>query len=206
MKFAYRIACVVAALGSCAPGEAQTSSDTARCELHFWGSDRALTSSYSGVTGLIGEALAGPSPQKPDALASDLSRTAQGEVLKTIDLSALLKMPNLDLVIEQGPADRTRVKSGEGRLTVSTAQCYAELIVDYIGYTSHITAGRKFGARFWLRRLGSVAGPAQVQNGGKDVKMTVYPAKKLEDQPAALVELQAAFGKAVEGFLLNKVK
>jgi len=126
--------------------------------------------------------------------------------LKTIDLSVLLKMPNVHVIPELGVIDRKLVKSGGSRLTSSTAPCYAELITDYIGYTSHITAGRKFGARFWLRRYPAASGPAQVQNGGKDVKLTIYPAKKPEDHPAALTEVRVAFGKVVEGFLLNKVR
>jgi hypothetical protein len=176
------------------------------CELHFWGSGDALTSNYSGVDGFAGALLAGPSPQNREGLAGDLPISAQADALEAIDLAALLKMPAVRVIAEREVIDRKLVKSSKLRLTQSQAPCYAELIVDYIGYTSHITAGRKFGARFWLRRYPHENGRVLIQNGGKDVKVRIYPAKMPEDQPAALAELRVAFGKVVEGFLLNKVK
>ena len=154
----------------------------------------------------MGAMLSGSRTQTREGLVSDLPRSVQEEALKAINLSELLKMPNVHVIVESGVIDRKIVKDSGLRLTSSTAPCYAELITDYIGYTSHITAGRKFGARFWLRRYPSASGPAQVQNGGKDVKLTTYPAKKPEDHPAALAEVRVAFGKVVEGFLLNKVR
>lgn len=179
--------------------------DAASCELHFWPSNAAVTSNYSGVGGVVGALLAGPRPQSGSALISDLPPEAQVEALRQIDLGGLLRMPNLRLIPEQAGLAVRPNRRGP-RLTGSTAPCYAELIVDYIGYSSHITAGRKFGARYWLRRYPDGSGLAQVQNGGKDVRLRTYPARRPEDHPAALAELRDAFGRTTEGFLRNKVR
>lgn len=178
------------------------------CEVHFWGSNVASTSNYSGkdnMYGLAGELLAGPSPQSSQGLSSDLSREAQAEALKRLDLSRLLKMSDSYLVVEPGQLEGKPNRKGP-RLTSSRAPCYAELIVDYIGYTSHITAGRKFGARYYLRRYAGPDGSAQIQNGGKEVKLKIYPAKHPQDQAAAILELRTAFAKATEGFLIDKIQ
>ena len=114
-------------------------------------------------------------------------------------------MPNVQLIPEQRPLTGRASRKGP-RLTTSTAPCYAELVVDFIGYRSHITAGRQFGARYWLRTFPNGAAVARVQNGGKDVKLKIYPAKKPEDHPAALAELASAFGRTTEGFLRDKIK
>lgn len=194
---------LLAAITIAIPAHAQ---DTAPCELHFWPSEMAMTSNYSGVAGVVGAALAGPSPRSGDGLISDLPPAAQGEALKQVDFATLLKLPQgVTLTVEQGPFPGKPGRKGP-RASASAAPCYVELVVDYIGYTSHITAGRKFGARLWLRRYPAGGGDPVVQNGGKDVKLRFYPAKKAEDHPAAIAELNAAFPKVVEGFLLNKVK
>jgi hypothetical protein len=185
------------------PAQAQ---DAAPCELHFWPSGMAMMSNYSGVAGPIGAALAGPSPQSGDGLISDLPPAAQGEALKSVDFATLLKLPQgVTLIVEPSSFPGKPGRKGP-RASASTAPCYLELVVDYIGYTSHITAGRKFGARMWLRRYPTGGGDPTVQNGGKDVKLRLYPAKKAEDHPTAIAELNAAFPKVIEGFLLNKVK
>lgn len=194
------------AMLACTPLSAIHAQGPGSCELHFWASDIALTSNYSGVDGLAGKLLEGPSPQTREGLVSDLPRAAQGEALKAVDLATALNMPGVQLIQEPGLPDYRAVKRAGPRLTASTAPCYAELVVDYIGYTSHITAGRKFGARFWLRRFPDGATTALVQNGGKDVKLKIYPARKPEDQPGALAEIRTAFGKVAEGFLQNKVR
>jgi hypothetical protein len=179
--------------------------DAVSCELHFWPSTAAVTSNYSGVGGLAGALLAGPRPQSQGALISDLPPEAQAEALRQIDLAGLLRMPNLRLIPEQA-GSAVRPNRRGPRLTGSTAPCYAELIVDYVGYSSHITAGRKFGARYWLRRYLDGSGVAEVQNGGKDVRLRAYPARAPEGHPAGLVELRNAFGQTTEGFLRNKIR
>ena len=192
--------------GTAAQTEGQQSShDASSCELHFWPSNAAITSTYSGVGGVVGALLSGPRPQSGSALISDLPPEAQVEALRQIDLSGLLRMPNVRLVPEEGPLAARPSRRGP-RLTSSAAPCYVELIVDYIGYSSHITAGRKFGARFWLRSYPDQAGSARVQNGGKNVQLRAYPARRPEDQPAALAELRDAFGRATQGFLRDKIR
>jgi hypothetical protein len=184
-------------------GQAQTDGAPA-CELHFWPSSQAVTSTYSGVGGVVGAMLSGPRPQSQSGLISDLPPEAQAEALAQVDLGALLGMPNLRVVPELAPLAVRAGRRGP-RLSSSTAPCYAELVVDFIGYRSHITAGRQFGARYWLRRYPDASGLAQVQNGGKDVRLHIYPARRPEDQPAALAELRAAFARTTEGFVRNKV-
>jgi hypothetical protein len=197
------IGAFVPAPGSRAPAQ-PNANGAATCELHFWPSDRAVTSAYSGVGGAVGGLLSGPRQQTQAGLASDLPPAAQAEALARLDLSSLLGMPNVRVIAEPLPL-AARANRRSPRLTGSTAPCYAELVVDFIGYSTHITAGRKFGARFWLRRYPDGSGLAQVQNGGKDVQLHVYPARRPEDQPAALAELSAAFGRAAERFLRDKV-
>jgi hypothetical protein len=208
-KFLIEIAAVAAAMGVPAtPARAAgqpPAGDAAPCELHFWPSTAAVTSTYSEVGGLVGALLAGPRPLTGPALLGDLPPEAQVEALRQIDLGGLLGMPNLRLIAEQAGAAVRPNRRGP-RLTGSTAPCYAELVVDYLGYSRHITAGRRFGARYWLRRYLDGSGLARVQNGGKDVQLRLYPARRPEDHAPALVELRDAFGRATEGFLRNKVR
>ena len=101
----------------------------AQCELHFWGSDTAITSTYSGVDGAVGALLAGGRPRSPGGLGSDLPPEAQAEALRQIDLAGLLQMPNVRLIAETAPYQGKASRKGP-RLTASTAPCYAELVVD----------------------------------------------------------------------------
>ncbi len=194
---------VLAALAAAAATPASSQEPAAAapsCELHFWGSEEAVTSSYSGVGGAVGAALAGPRPQTGGGLSGDLPLTAQAEALRRLDLAGLLKMPGVRVIEEPRPLIAKAGKAGP-RLTASKAPCYAELVVDLIGYSSHITAGRKFGARFILRRFPNGAGIAQVDKGAKTVGLKIYPAKKPENNAAGLDELAAAFGRTAAGVL-----
>jgi hypothetical protein len=196
---------VLAALAAACPVAAQEPAAAPSCELHFWGSEEALTSTYSGVAGPIGAALAGPRPQSGEGLSGDLSPAAQAEALRRLDLAGLLKMPGVRLIEEPRPLVAKAGSAGP-RLTASTAPCYAELVVDMIGYSSHITAGRKFGARFILRRFPGGARIARVDKGGINVGLKIYPARKPENHSAGLVELSAAFGRTAARFLAGKVR
>lgn len=192
---------VLAALATAGPASSREPASAApSCELHFWGSDEALTSTYSGVGGAVGAALAGPRPQTGAGPSGDLPPSAQAEALRGIDLAGLLGMPGVRLIEEQRPLPAKAGSKGP-RLTASKAPCYAELVVDMIGYSSHITAGRQFGARYILRRFPGGAAIADVDKGAKDVKLKIYPARKPENHAAGLDELAAAFGRTTAGFL-----
>lgn len=172
------------------------------CELHFWGSEEALTSNYSGVAGPVGAALAGSRPKTKVGLSSDLPIEVQIQALRRLDLARLLDMPGVQVIEGKRPLIAKAGKPGP-RLTGSKATCYAELVVDMIGYRSHITAGRDFGARYILRRFPAGAAIARIDKGAKDVGLKIYPAKKPENHSAGLDELAAAFGKTTERFLTD---
>lgn len=197
---------VVAALAALAASPASGQGTAApTCELHFWGSEEALTSNYSGVAGPIGAALAGPRARTGEGLSGDLPMAAQAEALRRLDLAGLLKMPGVRVIEEPRPLIAKAGAKGP-RLTASKAPCYAELVVDMIGYSSHITAGRKFGARFILRRFPGGAGIARVDKGGINVGLKIYPAKKPENHAAGLDELAGAFGRTAARFLAGKAR
>lgn len=138
-------------------------------------------------------------------MSSDLPPAAQAEALRRLDLAGLLKMPGVKVIEEARPLVGKAGRAGP-RLTASRAPCYAELVVDMIGYSSHITAGRKFGARFILRRFPDGAGSARVDKGGINVGLKIYPAKKPENQEAGLAELADAFGRTAARFLAGKAR
>jgi hypothetical protein len=200
---------VVVATAALAAGPASAEAPAAMasaappCELHFWGSEEALTSNYSGVGGAVGGALAGSRPRNKAGLSGDLPMDIQAEALRRLDLARLLDMPGVQVIEGKRPLAAKAGKPGP-RLTDSTAPCYAELVVDMIGYRSHITAGRDFGARYILRRFPAGARIARIVKGGKDVGLKIYPAKKPENHAAGLEELAAAFGKTTERFLAEK--
>lgn len=192
---------VLAALAALATSPASGQAPAApTCELHFWGSEEAVTSNYSGVGGAVGAALAGPRPRTGTGLSGDLSPAVQAEALRRLDLAGLLKMPGVRLIEEPRPLIAKAGRAGP-RLTASKAPCYAELVVDLIGYSSHITAGRKFGARFILRRFPDGASIARVEKGAKNVGLKIYPAKKPENHAAGLEELAAAFSRTAASVL-----
>lgn len=201
----YFAAAALAAFAAAPASSQQPAPAAPSCELHFWGSEEALTSTYSGVGGLVGAALAGPRPQTGAGLSSDLPPAVQAEALRRLDLARLLKMPGVRLVEEPRPLPGKAGQKGP-RLTGSKAPCYAELVVDMIGYSSHITAGRKFGARYILRRFPGGAAIAQVDKGGENVGLKIYPAKKPENHAAGLDELAAAFGRTAERFLAEQAR
>lgn len=194
----YHVAAALAALAAAAEPAAAAPA----CELHFWGSEEALTSNYSGVAGPVGAALAGSRPKTKAGLSVDLPTDVQVQALRRLDLARLLDMPGVQVIEGKRPLIAKAGKPGP-RLTGSKATCYAELVVDMIGYRSHITAGRDFGARYILRRFPAGARIARIDKGAKDVGLKIYPAKKPENRSAGLDELAAAFGRTAERFLTD---
>ena len=201
-------------LGGCAlltaapaAAPAQPAAAPAACELHFWPTEKAQTSNYSGVAGPIGAALAGKRMTGADALLADLPPEAQADALRALDLKGLLAMPApVAVVLETAPLRMKAAGSQKTRLTASTAPCYAELAVKRIGYRSHITAGRDFGAVFILRRYANAAAPARIVQGAADVPVKLYPARNEAERPAANAELKQKFGRTAEKFLAARAK
>jgi hypothetical protein len=175
------------------------------CELHFWPTEKAQTSNYSGVGGALGSALAGQRMTGEDALLADLPPSNQVDAIRTLDLQSLLGMPGpVRVVLATTSLTSKTATSQKARLTASNNPCYAELAVKRIGYRSHITAGRDFGAVFILRRYLTATGPVKVLQGGADVSVELYPARTEEERPAANAELKSKFGEVVKKFLMKR--
>ena len=184
---------------------AAQSAAPAACELHFWPAGKAHSSNYSGVGGAGGGLLAGKRMTGEEALLADLPPEEQAEALRAIDLRGLLGLPApVEVILEAGPLESKTAKSQKSRLTASTADCYVELAVKQILYTSHITAGRQFGAKLILRRYSGRNSPARVADGIAGVRVKLYPARTEADRPAANAELKQNFGRTAEKFLLAK--
>jgi hypothetical protein len=170
------------------------------CELHFWATDDAL----AGANILLNSALQN-GVTTGNVLLDALPAEAQAAGLERLDLATLLGLPGLRLVRETEPVRDKVAAHRKGRLTASTAPCYAELAVKRMGYRTDPFFGRDFGAVFIYRRFAPGGATARIIQGGGDVSIKIFPPRDETQREAAREEMTAAFGASFEKFASKKL-
>ncbi|GGN41820.1 hypothetical protein GCM10011349_04310 [Novosphingobium indicum] len=175
------------------------------CELHVWPSS-GLRSTYFGWFhgGIVDGAVQGRDgyrklPETP------LDPERQAEILKSLPLADLLKLPGYRAVIHKNAPDSRVVRRAQGRLTDEGTACYAELVVDDVFFQEDIVTGKYLKTLYRFRAFEGDA-PARRFGAYSQVKLLHFPPTGPEDAEAALEELGKAYADAVGEFgkALNK--
>nr|WP_299909232.1 hypothetical protein [Sphingomonas bacterium] len=209
------MAVVFAGAVSTSSAAQQAGSAPEQCELHIWLTDQfAVTENMGGanlglVGALIDEATRLKSPEGVKMqFVAQLSPSAQEEIIKDVNLGAVLAIPSYRLVIE--PAERQPAWTMEqitslDRLAKNTPNCYAELAIisnqylkqpigtrvrTFIRYREFDSAGKLF-----VKVLDTTATKA----GG-------FPAKSEDGIAASAASLQNAFRENLIKFAKDKLK
>ncbi len=165
------------------------------CELHIWPAARFA----SQTTGWLGGGLLDAAINaKKDAnnrnmLSAGLTSESQVDSLASMDLSAMLKIPPVNIIKHEAAVDKKLLKSSKKRNASSTSTCYYELHVTDLFYQKAALYGRMLRTRFALREFGTA------ETFSKEVKdwttngLKLFPAKEGEDAQAAYDELLTVF-------------
>jgi hypothetical protein len=176
------------------------------CELHVWPSS-GLRSVYYGWFhgGLVDGAVNGrqgypPVPKDP------LPSALQIELLQKQDVAARLGLGGYKLVWHADALDSKAIRATPGRLTDSTASCYAELIGDDVFFQQDVFSGSYLKSLIRFRSFGTGPSPTRTFTTWTRTQLTAFPPKEDSQNEAAVAELRAAFTNNVKEFggFLNK--
>lgn len=171
------------------------------CELHVFPTleGQAQTTgllSGLGVIGAVADAAANSNRNVSDAeyLRDALGPRFQVAAFESIDLPMSLGLPEGTEVIFQTPiADRDITTEVKTRLSDSTAECYAELIVTQNMYLKRMIYGRSLNNRFIYKDFRNGEREARMIKGRGGNGLSVFPPENPEDRDAADADLRQAF-------------
>ena len=203
MRFATLLAGAALAAGASGAASAQETADNpatpeteATCSLHVFPTIEGQAQNIGLFgPGLINQAInSDKNVSNAEYMRDALSPRFQVEAFKTIDLAASLGMPEgTEIVYEVPIADRDITTKVKERLTESTAECYAELIVTQNLYQKKMIYGRSLNNRFIFKDFrGGLEKTDMIKGrGGNGIKD--FPPETVEDRPAADADLRRAF-------------
>ncbi|MDB5673254.1 MAG: hypothetical protein JWM65_236 [Sphingomonas bacterium] len=173
---------------------------TPACELHIFPTleGQAMTTGWLsgfGIVGAIAEASANKDRNVSEAeyLKEALGPRLQIAALKSLDVVAALKLPPSQVIFETPIADRNITTKADTRLSSSTADCYAELIVTQNFYTKRAIYGRSLNNRFIFKDFRGGKAKAKLVKGRGGNGLSHFPPKTTDETEAAELDLRTAF-------------
>ncbi len=177
-----------------------TAATTAVCELHVWPAG-AVRSTYNGWFhgGIVDGAIQGRDGYRklPESI---LSTEAQADILRGLDLAAILQLQNYAVVVHDYPLPSRVIRATTGRLLPASPPCYAELVTDDVFFQDDVFAGQHLKTIFRFRQFDG--GDVSTRSFGtyQQHKLEQFPPKEPEQLDVALEEFRLAYGKTVNGF------
>jgi hypothetical protein len=170
------------------------------CELHIFPTleGQAMTTGWLsgfGIVGAVVEASANKDRNVSEAeyLKEALGPRLQIAALKSLDVVAALKLPPSQVIFETPIADRNITTKADTRLSSSTADCYAELIVTQNFYTKRAIYGRSLNNRFIFKDFRGGKAKAKLVKGRGGNGLSHFPPKTTDETEAAELDLRTAF-------------
>jgi hypothetical protein len=170
------------------------------CELHVFPTveGQAMTSGWLaglGVIGAVADAAANKDRNISEAeyLKEALGPRLQVEALGSVDLVSSLKLPPSKVIFEEPIADRKITTKAQTRLSSSTADCYAELIVTQNFYRKAAMYGRSLNNRFIFKDFRTGKNKTKLVKGRGGNGLSHFPPKTTDETEAAEQDLRQAF-------------
>jgi hypothetical protein len=170
------------------------------CELHVFPTleGQAMTTGWLsgfGIVGAIADAAANKDRNVSEAayLKEALGPRLQVEALKSLDIVGALKLPPSRVIFETPIADRNVSTKAGTRLTSSTADCYAELVVTQNFYTKRAIYGRSLNNRFVFKDFRTGRTKTNLFKGRGGNGLSHFPPKTTDETEAAEQDLRTAF-------------
>jgi hypothetical protein len=176
-----------------APAQAQSAP---ACSLHVFPTIEGQAQNIGLFgPGLINEAInSEKNVSNAEYMREALSPRFQVDAFKTIDLVKALGLPaGTEIVYEVPIADRDITTKAKTRLTDSTVDCYAELIVTQNLYQQKVIYGRSLNNRFIFKDFRGGLKTAKLVKGRGGNGVSEFPPKTEEDRPKADADLRRAF-------------
>lgn len=184
--------------------------DAQRCELHVWPADgmtsvRQRASESNRMAGIIPEAIRQAQKQIADIADAEaaarlagsdtpdpLSTARQTEILGSLPLADLMKLPGYQIVIHTDTLDSVAMRTSKARHATSAATCYAELVLSEVVYSREYARGRNLKALFRFRHFDDGAAPRHSFGTWTQTKLDLFSLDPLRADGPALDELASA--------------
>ncbi|MEP0393050.1 MAG: hypothetical protein ABJ205_03715 [Erythrobacter sp.] len=171
------------------------------CSLHVFPTTegQAQTSgllSGLGIVGAVADTAVNADRNVSDAdyLKNALGPRFQVDAFSTIDVPAAVGLPEGTEVIFETPiSDRDITTKVKTRLTESTDECYAELIVTQNAYFKRMIYGRSLNNRFIFKDFRGGLEKTKMIKGRGGNGLSHFPPKTAEERVAADADLRQAF-------------
>lgn len=203
MKTRFSLATVATLAAALTFAQRAAAQDAPPCELHVFPTleGQAQTTGWLsgfGVIGAVADAAknADRNVSEAEYLKEALGPRLQVQALKSVDMLGALHLPASTTVTYETPiADRKISTKATGRLTSSTAPCYAELLITQNFYTKRAIYGRSLNNRFIYKDFRGGKTSTKMVKGRGGNGLSHFPPKTTDETEAAEQDLRDAFSK-----------
>lgn len=205
MRSGFALAALGAAFLLNSPATAAMAQDAApavagECELHVWPSSGLRSVYYGWLHGGIVDGAINGRKGYPPVPRDPVPTALQIELLSTLDLPRLLKLPGYRTIVHPEPLPSRAIRAATGRLTESTSTCYAELVGDDVFFQQDAFSGRFLKSLIRFRAFETGAQPVRTFGTWTETKLVAFPPKEPAGNAAALDELQSAYLSNIKNF------
>ena len=192
-KWLTALVAAISLLPVVAAAQSGTPATASECELHFWPS-AGLNSAYHGWFhgGIANGAVTGRAgyPAMPQNLFKTDSQIA---LANTVRPAEAIARSGYRVVVHAEALPSRVIRTTAGRISDSTATCYAELIVEELFFQQDIVSGSYLRTMFRYREFGSDVAPQRVFGTWVQTQLQLSPPKAPEAVDPAVAEMEAAY-------------
>jgi len=151
-----------------------------------------------GVVGAaVGSSIHGSKRISRDALLSELPSSTQLAALKNISSLGQITGLRDPVIIEEPALDNEEVpERSKAKITSSSAQCYAELVIWSVIFTG--VGGPQLQIVTYYRNYVPKFGKMSIHNEIQSGRLHVFPPKSSDEYTAAYSELTSVFSAVIE--------
>lgn len=188
------MAAAVAALGlGHVPAAAGQAPPETGCEFHVWPSEGLMSVYHGWIHGGIVNGQIQGREGYPALPPSPIETDVQRRILAESRPERLLGQPGHALIVHEEALSSRAIRTTEVRLTQSTSNCYAELVVDDVVLQQDAVNGAFLKVLFRYRDFGALARPRRTFTSWVQRHIDGLPPRRPEDVDAAIANIREAF-------------
>lgn len=180
--------------------EASDPAGAARCEFHVWPGDGIMSTYYGWFHGSTVNGQIQGRPGYPAMPPNPIDTATQRTILTDSQPHGLMSHPDYRLIVHDEALTSRVIRTTPGRLSDSTSNCYAELVVDDVIVQQDWVNGSFLKILFRYRDFGPDAAPRRSFATWAQTHLDTFPPRQPEQLDAAITEIRAAYREDIARF------
>ncbi len=176
------------------------------CEFHVWPGDEMMSVYYGWFHGSTVNGQVQGRRGYPKAPADPVDVATQRIIMEEVQPQRQFGKEAYRLVLHDAPLPSTRIRNAGGRITDSTASCYAELVLDDVVLQQDAFNGSFLKSLFHYRDFGADATPRRSFATWVQTDLDAMSPRTEEQMEAAVAEIRQAYRTNISLFATSAMR